>query len=61
MHCANGGEVTFTTCEPGYRLRIYAEATLAVILSREEVAQLQARIRAVLEEEQEADAHERRR
>jgi len=33
--------------DPGHRIR----ATVAVLLSREEVAQLQARIREVLEEE----------
>lgn len=51
MRCTNGGEVTFTKAEPGYRLRIANGSTLAVILSLEEVQQLQARIDEVLGEE----------
>ena len=51
MECEYGGEVTFTTCEPGYRLRIYAESTLSIILSAADVKKLQERMRDVLKEE----------
>jgi hypothetical protein len=51
MQCEYGGEVTFTLCEPGYRLRIYAGTTISVILSKDDVLKLQQRICDVLRED----------
>ena len=53
MQCTFGGEVTVTACEPGYRLRIYSGTTVSVILTKEDVRQLQARRTEVLREEAE--------
>jgi hypothetical protein len=61
MQCANGGDVTLTTCESGYRLRIVAGASISIVLSREEVGQLQAQMRAVLEEQQKQGEEEQKK
>jgi hypothetical protein len=40
MQCEYGGEVTLTTCEQGYRLRIFSETTVSLILSRQDLVTL---------------------
>lgn len=58
MDCEYGGEVTFTACEPGYRLRIFAGTTISIILSSQDVARLLTQIRDVLREEGDEAARE---
>lgn len=40
MRCDFGGEVTLTTCEPGYRLRIVNQTTISIILSKQDLITL---------------------
>jgi hypothetical protein len=56
MQCEYGGEVTFTACEPGYRLRLSNGSTVSVILSPADVQQLQARIRKLVADADEEEA-----
>jgi len=53
MQCDYGGEVTFTSCWPDYRLRIQNGSGVDIILSKEDARRLQARIDDVLVEEEE--------
>jgi hypothetical protein len=54
MQCEYGAEVTFTRAEPGYRLQLYNQTTVSVILSRKDVlALLRRMIEVVLDDEDE--------
>jgi uncharacterized protein (DUF169 family) len=56
MQCEYGGEVTFTTREPGYRLRLaLLDREMSVILSPADVTKLLDRIREVVAEEDSPD------
>lgn len=50
MRCVYGGEITFTLCEPHYRLRIVTDHEVAVLLTADEARLLHRRICEVLVE-----------
>ena len=59
MKCEYGSEITFTRAEPGYRLRLYNQTTVSVILSRKDVLALLRRIiEVVLDDEQEQEGEQ---
>jgi len=59
MKCEYGAEVTFTQAEPGYRLRLYNQTTVSVILSRKDVLALLRRMtEVVLDDEQEQEGEQ---
>jgi hypothetical protein len=56
MQCEYGGDVTLTSCEGGYRLRLFNGRTVSVILSPADVQRLQVRLRELVAEVEEDEA-----